>query len=30
NRVRNNQLSQSVNITSRPDGLPLVRNIKPH
>ncbi len=30
NRVRNNQLSQSVNITSPPDAIPLVRNIRPH
>ncbi len=30
NRVRNNQLSQSVQITSQPDSIPIVRNIKPH
>ncbi|CAF0808765.1 unnamed protein product [Rotaria sordida] len=30
NRVRNNQLSQSVNITSRPNAVPLIRNFKPH
>ncbi|CAF0755157.1 unnamed protein product [Adineta steineri] len=29
-RVRNNQLSQSVNIIPPPDSVPLVRNIRPH
>ncbi|CAF5142791.1 unnamed protein product [Rotaria magnacalcarata] len=30
NRVRNNQLSRSVNIISQPESIPLVRNIRPH
>ncbi|CAM4857478.1 unnamed protein product [Rotaria socialis] len=30
NRVRNNQLSRSINITSQPESIPLVRNIRPH
>ncbi|CAF0851526.1 unnamed protein product [Adineta ricciae] len=30
NRVRTNQLSQSVNIIPPPDSIPLVRNIRPH
>ncbi len=29
-RTRNNQLTQSLNITTRPNGIPLVRNIRPH